>query len=141
MDGHFRPQHINLNYPQVAYDAVFFLENSAAITPFVKQICPHFTFATFAPHSREAAAKLRAHYDKATIALVQQIYAKDFDYFGYSEDFEDALRAPGALIIEDRLIPQPVSEVPLPAAPRHAVPGMTFEKTLRYRRLIDLRLV
>jgi hypothetical protein len=141
MDAHFRPQHINLNYPALAYDAVFFLENVTALSRLVSQIYPDFKLERFAPHSRGAADKLRNHYSETTLQLVRQIYAQDFEAFGYSLDLDDALEAPGEMIAEERLIPLGASQRPLPASPRQAMHGGAFETTLRYRRLIDMRLM
>jgi len=139
LDRHFRPQHININYPTVCYDAVFFLENINAITPLVALAAPTFKLEKFAPHSRDAGNKLRAHYCDSTLRLVRKIYAKDFSLFGYSEDLDASSQAPGELICAGTLVP-PSGKVPLPSSARPS-PGVAFERFLIYRRLVDLRLL
>jgi hypothetical protein len=141
LDDHFRPQHINLNSANVAYDAVFFLENANAIGSYLAEIVPGFRLDRFSPHARGAAEKMGSYYSPSTIELVRQIYAKDFEAFGYSRDVENALRSPGAMIADGRLIPN---------RPQHAVPidprqarrnGKTLENTLRCQWLIERRLI
>jgi hypothetical protein len=141
LDDHFRPQHINLNHANIAYDAVFFLENANAIGSYLADIVPGFTLNRFSPHARGAAQKLSAYYDATTIALVRQIYAKDFEAFGYSLDVEKALQSPGAMIADGTIIPnRPQRAAPIdPRLARRN--GKALEKTLRCKWLIERRLI
>lgn len=141
MNSHFRAQHYNLDFPNLAYDAIFYLENPAPMGQFVAKIYPNFQLETFAPHSRSAAEKLRAHYSKSAVRLVRQLYAQDFELFGYSDELTDAGVAPGKMIFEDKLVPHDADLEPLPSSPRQAIPGTAFETTLRYRRLVDMRII
>lgn len=141
LDDHFRPQHINLNYPKVAYDAVFFLENPEAIARFLEQISPGFTLERFSPHARSAAEKLASHYSPAALALVRDIYAKDFELFGYSADLDEALNAPGAMITEDGLQPLGRPFPSLPDPKRNPRDTTILENTLRVRWLVERRLI
>lgn len=141
LDDHFRPQHINLNYPKVAYDAVFYLENPAAIAGFLAQISPGFRLERFAPHARGAAEKLAAYYNPTTIELVRQIYEQDFDAFRYSRELKDALLSPGAMIAEGRLLADGKDPLPPPNPRRQSRDTKTLENTLRCRWLIERRLI
>ena len=93
LDDHFRPQHINLNYPRIAYDAIYFLEAPAALAEVVGNVAPGFRLERYAPHARGAVEKLRTHYNGTTEGLVREIYAIDFEAFGYSRRLEDARRS------------------------------------------------
>ena len=142
LDRHFRPQHLNLDYPRLSYDAVFFLENLPPLGRFLEEIHAGPQLEKFAPHSRGANAKLRQHYTDGAIALAREIYALDFAVFGYSTDLADVGAAPGAYIDGNSALLSDVQEPLLPERPIHAeIPGLPFEKTLRYRRLIDMRLL
>jgi hypothetical protein len=140
-NAHFRPQHVNLDYPRVSYDAIFFLENMAALPRYLSTICPDFKLETFAPHSRGARAKLREHYTDTAVDLVRDIFAQDFERFGYSRDLDDADAAPGEMIVAGRLVPSRAETLDVPLRPQHAMPGTPFEKALRLRRLVDMRLI
>lgn len=141
LNSHFRPQHINLDLPRIRYDAIFFLENIAALPKYLSAICPGFELDTFAPHSRGAATKLRRHYSDRSADLVRKIFAEDFKLFGYSRDLEEVDNAPGELIAAGEIKP-PASNLKLVTPPpKISASGSAFEKTLRYRRLIDLRLI
>ncbi len=140
-NGHLRPQHINLDYPRIAYDAIFYLENLAPLTRFLSQVCPGFRLETNAPHARGANSKLRAYYTDAAIELVREIFARDFELFGYSDNLEDADAAPGEMITANGLITLQAAVPDLLREPRHAAPGTAFERALRYRRLVDMRLI
>lgn len=141
LDEHFRPQHINLNYPKVAYDAVFFLEHPDAIARFLELVSPGFKLERFSPHARGASEKLAAHYNPATLRLVREIYAKDFELFGYSRDLEDALNAPGAMITEVGLQPLLDAVPSLPDPRRNTRDTTILENTLRVRWLVERRLI
>jgi hypothetical protein len=139
-NGHFRPQHINLDYPRIAYDSIFFLENLEPLTRFLSCVSPGFQLERNAPHASGANAKLRAYYTDTAVAMVREIFARDFELFGYSDNLEDAETAPGEMITADGLITQEAA-MPKPREPRHARSGMAFERALRYRRLIDMHLI
>jgi hypothetical protein len=141
MNPHFRPQHINLDSPRVTYDAVFFLENLPALSRYLAEIYPAFELQNFVPHSRGAGSKLREHYSERAADMVRTLFAKDFELFGYSRDLDDAGAAPGEMFAAGRLLPDRSGPLDLPAEPHHATPGMAFEKALRFRRLIDMRLI
>jgi len=141
LDGHFRPQHFNLNYPKVAYDAVCYLENATAISDFVSKLIPHFELRSFSPHARNAVGKLAQYYDPTTRRLVCEIFAPDFEHFGYSTHIDDALTAPGTMIAADCLVPRG-KPVPQPRKPpRQAVVPNTLQPTLHFRRLMERRLI
>jgi hypothetical protein len=139
-NAHFRAQHINLDYPKIAYDAIFYLENLAPLTRFLSQVCPDFKLETKAPHARGASSKLTEHYTPRAIELVQEIYAGDFELFGYSRDLAEVGAAPGEMITASGLVSTQTAQS-LPQEPRHAMPGMAFEKALLFRRLVDMRLI
>lgn len=143
MDRHFRPRYLNLNYPKITYDAIFYLENPATISNYVSQIVPDFKIDRFSPHARGALDKLDSYYDATALQLVREIFAADFDAFGYSRRLEDTLGPPGEMIAGDRRIPlgSNLPPLPLPGQPRQARQPGTFETTLRYRRLIEARLI
>jgi hypothetical protein len=141
LNDHFRPQHINLNYPRLAYDAVFFLESPRAITHVLEQITPGFRLERYAPHARGAAEKMAAHYSSTTIELVREIYAEDFDSFGYSRKLDDALEAPGALICGRELLPRGAEIMCLPYPGISARDSTILEHTLRMRWLVERRLI
>jgi len=141
INAHFRPQHINLDYPRIKYDAIFFLESLTALSRFLTRIHPDFELETFAPHARDAGAKLRQHYTEKAIDLVRTLYAEDFAHFGYSHDIEEAGAAPGEMITADGLVPADAELGDFPSHPRHAEPGSAFETTLRYRRLVAMNLI
>lgn len=140
-NSHFRPQHVNLDYPRVGYDAIFFLENLGALPRFLSTICPDFQLETFAPHSRGAGSKLAEHYTERAVDLVRDIFARDFELFGYSRELQDAHTAPGEMIASGRLLPAHAETLGRPPPPRHATPGTPFERALRYRRLVDMHLI
>lgn len=139
LDDHFRPQHINLNYPSIAYDAIYFLEAPTALAEVVGQVAPGFRLERYAPHARSAAEKLRTNYNATTERLVREIYALDFEVFGYSLRLEDTLAAPGAMIADGRLIAHG-SRLP-PAAVPHGAHRELLETTLQWRQLIERRLI
>jgi Sulfotransferase family len=139
-NGHFRPQHINLDYPRIAYDAIFFLENLAPLTRFLSRVSHGFRLERNAPHARGATAKLRTYYTDAAVAMVREIFARDFQLFGYSDKLADAEDAPGEMIVAGGVVADDAA-VPRPRIPRHATPGMAFERALHYRRLTEFRLI
>jgi len=141
MDPHFRPQHINLNFPNIAYDRVFFLENTNPLNRFLVQLSPGFQLETFAPHSHSSNARIRSHYTDRSAELVRSIYANDFLSFGYSKDLDDVDFSPAEFIANNRLVS--ASDLRPDEAPRsgRAASCRTFQATLRYRQLIELHLI
>lgn len=141
MDPHFRPQHINLGFPKATFDAIFYLENLSPLGQFLSQVSPNFRVERFAPHSRSAVTKLRDHYSDRAIELVQEIFDEDFSYFGYSRSLDDVGIVPGAFIVGDRIAStgEDVAEIVL----RHprAEPCRAIKSTLRFRQLVDNRLI
>lgn len=136
LDPHFCPQRINLWLPQVAYDAIFYLENAGALQRSLCFTLGDFELATFAPHSRSAQQKLRAHYTPRAIELVQQIYAADFDWLGYSRDIARATDAPGAYWTPRGVVPFAEEARLMPAS------GMaSLKSVIRYQTLIEARLI
>lgn len=140
LDDHFRAQHINLHYPNLDYDAIFYLENPAPIACFLEKIAPDFKFERFSPHARGALDKLAEHYNPTTLDLVREIYAKDFELFGYSRDLEDALLAPGAMIADGR-VQEGAGELPLRDLQRPSRATRILENTLRMRWLVERHLI
>jgi hypothetical protein len=138
LNPHFRPQHINIDYPRIKYDAIFFLENLPALSRFLTRIYPNFKLETHAPHSRGAADKLRRHYTDEAVDLVRALYARDFELFGYSDRVDDATGAPGEAIAADGHV---ASDAASCFSPPRATPGSSLATTLRYRRLVDLGLL
>lgn len=141
LDRHFRPQCLNLDFPRLSYDAIFFLENLAPLSDFLTHFHGAFRLKTFAPHSRKSSDKLRQHYTDRAICLVREIYARDFAAFGYSTEIEDTGTAPGEMISAGKLVRTGSGAPQVPERPVHATPGLPLETTLRYRQLIDMRLL
>lgn len=141
MNPHFRPQHINLNFPNITYDRVFFLENTNPLNRFLVQLSPGFQLETFAPHSRSSNSRIRSHYTDRSAELVRSIYANDFLRFGYSKDLDAVDVSPAEFIANNRLVS--ASDLHPDEAPRsgHAASCRTFQATLRYRQLIELHLI
>jgi len=141
LNVHFRPQHINLGFPKLTYDAVFFLEHPAAMSTFLAQVVSGFELQRFAPHARGAADKIAAHYDATTEQLVREVYAGDFEAFGYSPRVEDARRAPGSMIVEHRLLPHDEPLPELPDRSRASRDTRVIENAMLLRRLVKRRLI
>ena len=137
LNVHFRPQYINLDIPNVHYDAILYLENLAALPVLLKEVMGNFQLTTFAPHARGATSKLGLHYTPHAIELVRQIYAKDFDYFGYSRDISDAQSAPGAYIGESGVVGFG-NERALDAPAGGAA---ALAPILRFQRLVEWKLI
>ena len=141
LDPHFRPQHINLNFPNISYDRVFFLENTNRLNRFLVQLSPGFQLETFAPHSRSSNSRIRSYYTDRSSELVRSIYANDFLSFGYSIDLDDVDFSPAEFIANNRLVS--ASDLLPDEAPHsgRAASFRTFQATLRYRQLIELHLI
>lgn len=101
MEPHFRPQHHNLNYPAVRFDALFYLERLAHFQNFLKRFSPGGTVDTFKPHATAAGSKLEQYYTPRAIDLVRCIYREDFELFGYDQDLENTANLPGDVLVDD----------------------------------------
>lgn len=137
MNSHFRPQHINLDVPNITYDATFFLENIAALPQVLRSQLGGFDLKTFAPHARGAGAETESQYSARAVDLVQRIYGPDFEHFGYSWDLANSAKAPGAYLARGVLVDD--STAALPLGPSGAADALKPE--LRYRRLVELKLI
>ena len=142
LNVHFRPQHINLDFPNILYDAIFYLENLSAMTRFLSGITPEFKLETSAPHSRSAGSKLRNHYTDRAVKLVQEIYARDFSLFGYSKNLNDVGVTPGECIAGDRIVSdgKEVSEM-ASRRPARTARCKGFEAAMLYHQLIQMKVI
>lgn len=141
VDDHFRPQHINLCFPDITYDAIFYLEDLSPLSWFLSQLSPNFCLETYAPHARSAASKLRNHYSNRVIQLVQGIYDEDFSYFSYSRSLDDAVIAPGAFIAGRRVVSNGEEISYMLSRPQNDQPCKAIMSALFFRKLIDMRLI
>ena len=136
LDPHFCPQRINLWPSHVAYDAIFYLENAGALRRTLRHALGDFELETFAPHSRKAQQKLQTLYTPRAIELVQQIYAADFEWLGYSRDVTRAMEAPGAYWTPHAIVPVEEEGRLKPAS------GLaSLKSVIRYQSLIEARLI
>lgn len=141
LNFHFRPQHLNLDFPNLDYDGVFYLENLAVFSDFCHAVAPQLMLETSAPHSRGAGnrSKLREHYSARAVELVRKIYAKDFALFGYSQRLDETDQVPGQCIVSNRIIPMGTDfSDALGGEPRNADIQTAYQTTVRYHRLVDL---
>jgi hypothetical protein len=143
LNFHLRPQHINLDFPSIDYDAIFYLEDLSALSRFFSEISPELSLERSAPHARSARTKLQDHYTPAAIELVQHIYARDFSLFGYSTNLEDVDVVPGACIVGQRIVGsgEYASGLILGRRASHPYSCKTFEVTLRFHRLVEALLL
>lgn len=141
LNFHFRPQYLNLDFPNLTYDAVFYLENLAVFSDFCRKVAPELTLETSAPHARGAGSKskLHEHYSERAVELVRQIYAEDFRLFGYSPDLEETERLPGLCIIANRIVPEGTNIASaIGPEPANVVVPAAYETTVRYHRLVEM---
>ena len=142
LNFHFRPQHINLDFPNINYDAIFYLENLSAISRFFAEMSPKITLETSAPHSRSANSKLRDHYTDRAVKLVQGIYAQDFSVFGYGSNLDDASVSPGECIVGGRIAAEGEEVLDMASRrPTRTASCKAFEATMRYHRLVDMLMI
>jgi hypothetical protein len=138
LNCHFRPQHINLDFPSIEYDAIFYLESLSAMSEFFAEITPKITLKTSALHARSATSELRNHYTDRAVELVHEIYAQDFSLFGYSSSLNDVSVSPGECILGDRIVSDgDVLSDLVSRGPIRTAPCKAFEATMRYHRLVD----
>ncbi len=90
MNAHFRPQYLQLCYPEVNYNFIGRFERlTEDIDTVLSKIFNENTeVKTLKPHQTGASEKdkLLKFYSKREIQLVQNIFAQDFIYFDYSFD-------------------------------------------------------
>ncbi len=141
INKHFRPQCINLNYPNIKYYAIFFLENMQALGDLFAHVAPGLSIESFAPHARFAASALRAHYTDRAVELVKEIFADDFRLFGYGERLDDAGVAPGELILDNRVMPRGTQLPDFALHQGDAPICPNLKATVRFLRAVELRLV
>jgi hypothetical protein len=136
LDPHFARQSVNLDLPNVKYDAIFYLENIACLQASLRRLFGDFAIETFAPHSRSAHQKVQDFYTPRAAELVQDIYADDFARFGYSRDLDQIMDAPGACWTRQGIVPRD-EHADLTASDGIA----SLMPTLRYQRLVEARLI
>ncbi len=138
LNFHIRPQHLNLGFPDIDYDAIFYLENLSAMSRYFDGISQSLTLETFAPHSRSARTKIREHYTDRTVDLVQQVYAEDFSSFGYSTNLDDVDVIPGECIVNGRIVLDPEEVVGMAARrPARSAASQDLEAMLRYHQVVE----
>jgi hypothetical protein len=136
IDPHFCPQWINLALRQVRYDAVFYLENVAAIEKGVRYVVADFEIKTSIPHAQGARDKLQAFYSRRAIDLVQRIYADDFARLGYSLQLERSAEAPGEFWTPSAIVPLGHEAIVAPAG------GLSsLNRVIRYRHLMEAGII
>lgn len=86
LDHHFRPQTNLLLVPYTPLDFVGCVERMDAAERWMNSVCPEITISDHRPHATDASQKILDHYDTAAAAQVLEIYGKDFEIFGYSQD-------------------------------------------------------
>lgn len=142
LDPHFRPQNINIDFPNIDYDAIFYLEHLSVLSKFLSGVTTEFNLETFAPHSQSAGSKLRDYYTDRSVKLVQEIYSKDFSLFGYSKNLGDVGMIPGECILGGRIISSDVDVSGIASrGPTHAAPCRAFAATMRYHQLHQMRII
>lgn len=85
IDPHFRPQWLNVLYPTRG-TALLKMEDPESITRFLQG--RGITWPRHARPPRRRSLPLENFYDAVTEALVRDIYADDFRYFGYSTSLD-----------------------------------------------------
>jgi len=139
LNFHFRPQFLNLDFPNLIYDAVFYLEHLAVFSDFCRKVAPQLTLETYAPHARASRSKLHEHYSERAVDIVRSIYAEDFRLFGYNTDLEETDRLPGLCIIANRIVPEGTDiETAIGSEPANAAVPPTYEAIVRYHRLVEM---
>lgn len=95
LDSHFRPAWALTFYPLVNYNKIIKLEN------FNHEFIPILDILNlpgkpedykWTDHATNASAKLSDYYTQECVELVQDIYGKDFEYFGYDKTPHFALK-------------------------------------------------
>lgn len=90
MDVHWAPQHFLLSLRRVQYGFLGRFENFQGdlrrLVDILSLDVPEELLLRRTAHVTSAASKLHDYYDDETVALVQEIYGKDFDALGYGRD-------------------------------------------------------
>ncbi len=103
MGSHFRPQIYNVLWGTVKYDHVGYLEDLSETIDYLSS--QHIDMKKRSYHGKNAVEKIKKYFGPEEVALVQQIYADDFDGFGYSKNIDDAAMAgSGAMQDGDHVI-------------------------------------
>jgi len=97
MDPHWRPQHIHISCG-IRYDFIGFFENfekdfNTALSRIDPELLQHR--ANIFEHRTDASKILAKYYEgNAAARLVREMYAKDFEIFGYDDDVRRAAEPP-----------------------------------------------
>lgn len=142
MEPHLRPQHLNLNFPDLRYDALFYLEDLQPFQRFLTRFAPDFVIESFRAHATDASSKLRQFYTPRALDLVRDIYREDFKLFGYGQSLDNVSTAPGEVIVGDT----PVADVSSALKARLAKPRErgrfnALERTLYCHRLAEMKII
>lgn len=84
MDPHFAPQHINLMHGFIPLDFVGYLEDMHAVSVFFES--HGFKLRSNRMNSTSSADLMADVLTPHIIKTTQEVFAKDFELFGYSED-------------------------------------------------------
>lgn len=89
MDSHWKPLHLLTRPDLIRYDHIGRFENLDADMDAVlaRLSLDAANYRRHQDHRTDAAARLRRHYDRETEAMVREIYARDFELFGYDTAF------------------------------------------------------
>lgn len=142
MEPHLRPQHINLNFPSVHYDALFYLERLHFFQRFLERFAPGYAIDEYRPHTTSAGSKLPQYYTSRAIELARKIYRQDFELFGYDLDLDKTSSVPGDVMIGET----PVTGINerlegLLTTPRKRERFNALERTVFCHRLAELKII
>ena len=114
MDIHISPQYVQALVNIVEFDYVGSFETlSEDLSAIAGRIWGRtdIDLGFHSPAKTDAAAKLREAYSEATIAMVNEVYAKDFEVFGYPRvDKPEELSDPDALLRDTSVTPAPSAQ-------------------------------
>ena len=138
LNFHFRPQHMNLDFPRLKYSAIFFLENTAAMSRILGALSQDLSLQKNAPHSRRARSRLQEHYTGTAVDRVRKLYSDDFSLFGYGTDLDEVDDIPGECIVDGSIVPVGAS-VDKQRIARATDVGSSaeFQTTMRFHRLVE----
>lgn len=101
MDAHWRPQWALCRPGAIAYHKIGYLETiDTDIAGIFGHLNAKRSVSYFLPsvsgreHGMSASTRLDEFYDSEAAGMVQAIYSRDFEFFGYSPRLEDATAAP-----------------------------------------------
>lgn len=86
LDPHFAPQYCTVLSHAVTPDHVFHFEKLDEAVEWLAS--RKLRLDNHAPHKTSAANQLLEYYGEAEIDIVKALYARDFEFFGYSTDIE-----------------------------------------------------